>query len=1156
MTSHEANVTVGWIAPMALELTPAVAILENHEKVLKHETLYHVGLIARHWVVMVVCPRIGTASAATVLADMRRSFPNIKHVLVVGIAGGMPYYGPSMQEQIVLGDVVVGCPQGSEGGVAHYEFGAWEGENELTPRGHTLHPSDALLSAVNNLRSDHRMRVGTKIPQILSDLRKSLAEEVLPEFEDPGSEQDYLFPDNYPHRDRGKLCEGLCDLTTSKRRNDRGAKATRKEDWPRIHYGTIGSANALVISSEKRNELYAKHKTICIEMESAGVMGNHQALVVRGICDYADSHKNKKWQNYAAATAAAYAKEVLLLVPPARLDERVASEGNRDQKPPKTCLQSLAFLQMNFRSKEITETTKGTCEWLLQHRSYKDWVASDRGLLWIKGKPGSGKSTLLKYALDHSRARQNDLVLSFFFHGRGDTLQRTPLGLFRSLLHQVLKQEPSSLQDLTETFKENCDGFGQPGQDWHWHQEDLQRFLESSLLKVLEVRSVWLFIDALDECGKESAVQLFQWLKSLLRTLPPTTSQSHIFVTCRHFPILDRDCEFEVCPEHENKEDIATFVRDQLSCSPMLTASPIPALISSRASGVFLWARLVVDKVKDLDRQRAGLKKIKAEIHSIPQDLRELYKTLIQGMSKDSVKLIQWICFALRPLSIDELRWAMVIDVDSPHRSLRAYQDTEDIPDNDSMRIQVQALSRGLAEVAPSSRTQVVQFIHQSVKDFFVEDGLLMINSSMSIDTVIGMAHHQLSRICIHSLAMMEISEVTSYNWDDFPFLAYATTSWVEHTKECDARRVAQDDLLELFAWPSNDLVELWVRVCQTIYVYPQRGPPDGTSLIHIMSKHGVLGPVAAILQRAQGLRGIDRTDRPCETPRPWTAKLLPGMGNVKVYSNSKDSLDRTPLSYASENGHEAMVKLLLTAGEVDVDVKDKHGRTSLSYASGSGHEAIVKLLLTTGEVDVDSKGFSGWTPLFYASANGHEAIVKLLLATDEVDVEATDDDGQTPLSITCERGSEAVVKLLLTIDGVNVNSKDWLDWTPLFCASSTGHEAIVKLLLTTGEVDIDAKDEDGWTSLSHASARGHESVIKLLLLNKADVNSTSDIGRTALSYASENGHEAVVKLLLSSDEVNVDVRDQQGWTPLSLAYSNEHKAIVKLLLAELTDID
>jgi hypothetical protein len=140
-------------------------------------------------------------------------------------------------------------------------------------------------------------------------------------------------------------------------------------------------------------------------------------------------------------------------------------------------------------------------------------------MLWIKGKPGSGKSTLLKYALDNHGARDSDLVLSFFFHGRGDELQRTLLGLFRSLLHQVLKEAPDVLQDLVARFETKRKENGKPGKDWHWHEGELRPFLESSLPKVSKTRPVWLFVDALDECGQDNAVKLVDIFKTLLKCL-------------------------------------------------------------------------------------------------------------------------------------------------------------------------------------------------------------------------------------------------------------------------------------------------------------------------------------------------------------------------------------------------------------------------------------------------------------------------------------------------------------------------------------------------------------------------------------------------------------------------------------------------------------
>ena len=358
---------------------------------------------------------------------------------------------------------------------------------------------------------------------------------------------------------------------------------------------------------------------------------------------------------------------------------------------------------MQNRSHDIGSAVEGTCEWLLRHEKYQTWAASNRGLLWIKGKPGSGKSTLLKHALGNHGARDNALVLSFFFHGRGDELQRTPLGLFRSLLHQVLRQAPDALQDLVDTFETKGEQIGKPGEHWHWHKEELLSFFTSSLPKILKTRPVWLFIDALDECGEDNAVKLVEVCQSLLQS---TTSQSIglkqfcICFSCRHYPILDLDGTFEICLEDENRKDISTFVDDQLGAFRVRTSSTIPALISERASGVFMWARLVVKKVLDLEREGVGVKKIEAALYAIPPDLDDLYRQLIGSMEPASLKLIQWVCFATRPLSLDEIRWAMVIEADCLHQSLQDCQSAEDyVHDNTRMKRQVQTLSRGLAEV-------------------------------------------------------------------------------------------------------------------------------------------------------------------------------------------------------------------------------------------------------------------------------------------------------------------------------------------------------------------------------------------------------------------------------------------------------------------------
>ncbi|KAK1770374.1 vegetative incompatibility protein HET-E-1 [Phialemonium atrogriseum] len=532
---------------------------------------------------------------------------------------------------------------------------------------------------------------------------------------------------------------------------------------------------------------------------------------------------------------------------------RSVEEARRSQD----CLRSLAFPEMDSRSKGIDAAAEGTCKWLLRHETYRSWSTCNSSLLWIKGKPGAGKSTLLRYALDNTETNVRDkpLILSFFFHDR--------------VLYQVLSQIPNALPGLVAAFQERRNNRGEPGKEWHWHPNELQDFFKSSLPKILDSRSVWLFVDALDECDKKSANDLVRKFEPLVQSLPRTSFQFRICFTCRHYPILKWNCAIEICLEHENTQDISAYVQARLSASRRLTVSAIPAIVTERASGVFMWAPLAVDQGLDLDNEGERLEKIEKKVNSIPPELDSLYHEFVQGMDERpaSLKLIQWICFALRPLSLDELRWAMVVDANCPYRTLKECRNAEDFACDCDIRIRT--LSCGLAEAVPSSRAHVVQFIHQSVKDFVLEKGLFVLyNSSNTTRLAAGIAHYQLSRTCIRYFAMEEIALLRrrrsrSRLLSAFPLLHYATTSWV-------------------------------------------------------------------ILQMAdQAGTDIDARDESGKTPLSWAARngheavvrLLLATGKVNV--DSKDEDDKTPLSWAAENGHDAIVRLLLATRKVDVNTED-----------------------------------------------------------------------------------------------------------------------------------------------------------------------------------------------------------------------------------------
>ncbi|KAK7747569.1 hypothetical protein SLS62_009068 [Diatrype stigma] len=759
-----------------------------------------------------------------------------------------------------------------------------------------------------------------------------------------------------------------------------------------------------------------------------------------------------------------------------------------------SCLKSLAFPAIYDRSHDIGRAVAGTCDWLLRHEKYNTWAAYNSGLLWIKGKPGSGKSTLLKHALINQRtassAIDNDLILSFFFHDRGDELQKTPLGFFRSLIHQVLRQAPDTLTDLVDTFDRRCREIGDPGEKWKWHQEELRGFLESSLPKVLAVRPVWLYVDALDECGEDNAVNLFDWFISLLQTSSSVNLLFRICVTCRHYPILvvDRNCDvFEICPEQENEQSISIYVGDQFSRSRKLAESPIASWITNSASGVFLWAFLVVQQALKLDKGGVPPKEIERRIFSNPKELNELYHKLVEDMSEKhaSLRLIQWICFATQTLTLDELRWAMAVEPDCPYQSLRECQWSGDYIQGDArIERRVQTLSCGLVEVIKfpcgledvaetpemshidgnptwdvNSRQatdlyprtiRVAQFIHQSVKDFFVDRGLSALDDSPNLTrTAVQTAHFQLSKTCVHYIMMDELGQLEDGNRNLysplFALLQYAISSLVTHIKQGDAS-APQQDIMALLDWPSNAFMR-----------------SETASNIDLKD---YLGQTPLSIAAENGSKDI--------------AELL--LATNQVDPNTKDNEGWTPLLWAAKNGYKDVIELLLATDQVDADTKDNKGRTLLSWAAANNYKDVVQLLLAKGQVDPNTKDNKGQTPLLRAAKNGHKGVIELLLATDQVDADTKDNKGRTPLLRAAKNGYKGVIELLLATDQVDADTKDNKGRTPLLRAVKNGHKDVIELLLATDQVDADTKDNKGQTPLSWAAENDDKDVVQLLL--------------------------------------------------------------------------
>ena len=278
-------------------------------------------------------------------------------------------------------------------------------------------------------------------------------------------------------------------------------------------------------------------------------------------------------------------------------------------------------------------------------------------------------------------------------------------------------------------------------------------------------------------------------------------------------------------------------------------------------------------------------------------------------------------------------------------------------------------------------------------------------------------------------------------------------------------------------------------------------------------------------------------------------------LGKKYINPDSSSESGRTPLSWAAQNGHEGIVKLLLGLKGVNPDTPDtKYGQTPLLWAAQHGHEEIVKQLLGREDVNPNSSSKSGRSPLSRAAENGHEGIVKLLLRRKDVKPDTLDTTyGQTPLLWATQQGHEGIVKLLLGQEDVNPDIADTrYGQTPLLWAAQQGHEGIAKLLLGREDVNPDSSSKSGRTPLSRAAEKGHEGIVKLLLgLNGVNPN-TSDTkySYTPLSWAAKNGREGVVKLLLRRRDIVPNSLSKSGRTPLTLAAKNGHDRVVELLQA------
>lgn len=308
--SHD-DYKVGWICPLEVEQIAAMEMLdEEHESLpqsRRDTNIYNLGAINSCNVVIAGLPKSGNCPAATVITQMKMTFPNLKYGLLVGIGGGVPV--ETEHGMIRVGHVVVSEPTAMHSGAVQYDHGkATAGGFER--KGFLDSPPTALLNAAREL-SVHRQRIDHD-PIWRNTQRIDTSRPHLRRFKFPGVANDYLYQPEYNHRQTGMSCEdGGCDHEQRIKRPIDEFNDT----FVVVHRGTVASGELVIKDAKKRDDIARQNGVLCFEMEAAGASTDFPCMVIRGISDYCDSHKNDMWHGYAAAVAAAYARQLFFHMP-------------------------------------------------------------------------------------------------------------------------------------------------------------------------------------------------------------------------------------------------------------------------------------------------------------------------------------------------------------------------------------------------------------------------------------------------------------------------------------------------------------------------------------------------------------------------------------------------------------------------------------------------------------------------------------------------------------------------------------------------------------------------------------------------------------------------------------------------------------------------
>lgn len=579
-----------------------------------------------------------------------------------------------------------------------------------------------------------------------------------------------------------------------------------------------------------------------------------------------------------------------------------------------------------------------------QVAAYQKWkVQAKSCTLVYTGKLGSGKSVLLANIVDdlHIYVQSKNIAVAYFFcrHDNPESLKaQTVIG---SLARQLLRTIP----DLA-IAAELCDTTSSaPGFD------EILKLLCRALSPDYKA---YFVLDGLDECDQSERDTLVQQLKKLQKKLALL-----LCVSFRVEPnnVLELDparfIAARITSMPDDNPDIEAFIEAELAgcleCRKLVIGDPtlileIQDALLEGSKGMFLWVALQIQSLCAMETDQA----IRDALVDLPKDLSETFSRILrrsEGSGKSyQRRILQLVLVAYQPLTGDELREALsVVPGDTVWNPSKLLNDV------------YSTLACCGCLLIVDEEESTIRFVHHSVKQFLLGEFQDSSNTEFTIDSA--------------QWAMADV--IVTY-------LGYGVFGTELSTMRVPqvATGSAPARIIRSTIGSSSNVQSLALKLLKS------RKRPDYN-----------IGKTLAGARKNFQSQSVDAFHFYSYAKLYWLQHIL-------YFSKQELVIYGLLLRLRKGKGFNTIITT-------------KDGQTLLQCAAWNGNEAVVKLLLETGQVEVNFRDTLGQTPLTWAAENGHEAVVKLLLETGQAEVRSEDVFEQTPLSLAVENGHEAVVRLL-----------------------------------------------------------------------------------------------------------------------------------------------